>query len=1067
MPKANIYCEYPHCGQSFPNVTLYRQHYGNKHKAIYEQPEFQPSRQSQPTPTIPALNSIPKDAPVVQYPSRMAKIPQFYRPTANSDSHMATGPEHVDSSRDNSPFHLDNTPPVFDSNATATQRPSIASRLPWFDPSKYNKIVTADGLTQYVHRTAGRVLRKETTVWEKLLAKRQKAHPNAPWHPFASEAEWRLAFWLTTCKASQSKINEFLDMNEILAETPSFGRANQLFQTIENDLNGFGGPEWFCQQILPEDFPDGKHEDLVLYLRNLEECLDYLAGRPDLNGYITFSPGLRFAGEDEIEVYDEMTTGHLWHQILRDAGQHPDAALGGVLFGSDKTHLTNYSGDIQAHALYVSLGNIDKSIRGQTSKRAWMLIAYIPICKWENTLEQVNPQTKSEKNLLPGILSRRLFHFCMEIICEPLREFETHEITDPQGNIRLIFYVLVAYLADLEEQYMIAALDKSNCVHCVATTKDFGSPDPLPPRTSQSILEAIARVQKERNNNTSPYQFSLGAGKERLGDVEYPFWAGLPFVDICQSLSVDLLHTFHKYFWDHPFQWNAHSIGDSEIDARMKAQVPYSGGRTFPRGVTHISQMSGKEHRALQKVHLSIVANSGAKYSRELTLVTRALLDYIYYAQLPFHTEHTLQAFLAAYDEFHRLKDVWIKNEARRGEKTIMTHFNIPKLHAGRHILEQIRAKGAADNFSTEVIEHMHMDTVKEAYPATNKKDWEKQTLRWLTRGEKLAECRLFHAWRKSTHPTPDTPAQLAVSDTGPVGCSDRTEPVPQPDEAPAARRFKRGGFVPESAAEDQNILAVRPPATKTKKRARQIDDLDDKEERAAKRVERAQQTYALSEHQDATLRPTETLTIAAVQQKYGLPTLLEDCRASDLIPTSISGETVVGVWTSIRLTEPSRPMFPKVEWTRANASPPVDDSLAVADPVLYLREGVEAGRPNHSRLQDCNVGRLRLVFAIIPVTPQPSMRIPVFAYLHSYRSIPLAPENATNMFVVTKPARIQTTLINVARVIRICPLAPHISGAALPGVTPNTTLERYSSFYINKYHSIGDFVWLNDLHGQ
>ncbi|KAG8734593.1 hypothetical protein FRC10_011640 [Ceratobasidium sp. 414] len=586
------------------------------------------------------------------------------------------------------------------------------------------------------------IAQKVKTRWEQLLENRLKAYPNAPWHPFASKAEWKLVYWLATCKLSQSKINEFLDMDGILAKTPTFGSAYNLFHKLENDLAGFGGPPWHCQQILPEHFPDGKHEDLVLYLWDLKECLDYLVGRPDLDGEIWFAPEIRFAGDDKIQIFDEMPTGDLWHKILHEAGQHPDAALGGVIFSSDKTHLMHYSGDVKVHTLYILLGNIIKDARAQTSKCTWMLLAYIPICKWETTLKQVDLRSKAHKSTLPGILSRRLFHICMEIICQPLRKLTMHEIIDPQGNVRLIFYVLLAYLADLEEQYMIATLDKT-------TTNDFGSPEAHPMRTSQSILEGIRRVQEQQHPNADPYQFSLGAGKEWLGDVEYPFWAELPF-------------------------WNTYSIGEDEMNAHMKAQVPYSGSWVFQKGVTHISQMSGKEHRALLKVHLSVIANSSAKYSRELTEATRALVNYIYYAQLPSHTELTLQAYKATYKEFHRCKDVWIKNRSRRGEKTVLDHFNIPKLHAGHHMTDQIQAKGTADNFSTETVEHMHVDTIKEAYPATNKKDWEKQTLRWLTRRKKITELRLFHTWRKTFSPGTDPVVKLANLDTRDAGAVNR-----------------------------------------------------------------------------------------------------------------------------------------------------------------------------------------------------------------------------------------------------------------------------------------------------
>ncbi|KAG8735091.1 hypothetical protein FRC10_011009 [Ceratobasidium sp. 414] len=177
----------------------------------------------------------------------------------------------------------------------------------------------------------------------------------------------------------------------------------------------------------------------------------------------------------------------------------------------------------------------------------------------------------------------------------------------------------------------------------------------------------------------------------------------------------------------------------------------------------------------------------------------------------------------------------------------------------------------------------------------------------------------------------------------GSDGTGEQPAVTPKDAEA-AAHRFKRGGFAPETTSKDEIGTVLEPAVVATKKRKRQIDDPDDKEERAAKRVERAQQSYALSKYQDIALRPPESLTIAAVQEKYGLPTLLEDCKTSHLLPTSIGLQTVVGVWTSIRLQEPRRRIFPRVEWSCAHAYPPSDKDPAVADPVLYLREGVTSG---------------------------------------------------------------------------------------------------------------------------
>ncbi|KAG8795971.1 hypothetical protein FRC12_007317 [Ceratobasidium sp. 428] len=1084
MPKAVVICTFPQCYQQYPSNTKCRAHIARKH-AGHPDPERYAPRSFESPPTPDELKALVKE--LTAKTSRTSCPPPQIRTTSTApptsenagQSQTPPIPHAVDDLSDSFPVreHATNESFFAEPNTPGDYRTTCT--IPWFDKSNYNKIVDADGLVRYVHRTAGRILRKERTSWEKLLARRKEKYPNSPWFPFASEAEWKLGYWLATCKSSQSKIDELLAMEGVLAESPNFNRACNLFSIIENDLEGFGGPEWFSQQIPPEHFPGAK-EDNTLFFRHVEECLDCLIARPDLAGNITFHPEVVFAGDDEIQVFSEMPTGQLWRELMERAGQHPDAAMGGVLFGSDATHLSHYSGDVKVHALYVSLGNIAKDVRAQTSKRAWMLLAYIPICKWEATLEHVDPNTKSEKQALPGILSRRLFHLCMEIITQPLWTINTHEVVDPEGNVRLVFYVLVAYLADLEEQYLIAALDQSNCIHCTATSKTLGSPDNHPTRTFEDTLAAIERVRQERGPNIDPYKFSLGCAKERLCDVEYPFWARLPLVDICQALSVDLLHGFHKFFFDHPFRWNTNSLTEEKMDARIKAQVPYSGGRMFPRGVTHISQMSGKEYRAIQETHLSVMAHSGQPYAVELTKVTRALLDFMYYAQLPVHTEHTLKAFEAAHDEFHKLKDVWIKNGARRGKTEPIKHFNIPKLHNVRHITDQIRAKGSADNFTTETIEHLHIDTIKEAYPATNKKDWEKQTIRWLTRREKLIEFLLFHTWRKRPEALADSAIAAKGVGDGNVGDviadngTDRGENVAggvaTESPEPAVHRHRRGGFAamvvsnPESSG-PVPTPQVKPKAVGTKKRKRQIDDPDDSEERCAKRIERVQQAYGLSQFHDMAVVPTETTTLAEVQTKYGLPTLLDDCKAAHLVPASTSLQAVVEVWKSARVQQPPSRFFPKPDWIRVHAAPPTDKEPAVADPVLYVEGRGNGQKVDRSRLrlQDCRIGRLRLIFRLPPSTPQTPAG-PVFAYIHNFLSLPPRPENTTNMYVVTKPACLRPQIAELSDVIRLCPLAPLISGPGIPGVLPQTSLDKYSSFYVNKYRSISDFVFCNNI---
>jgi len=78
------------------------------------------------------------------------------------------------------------------------------------------------------------------------------------------------------------------------------------------------------------------------------------------------------------------------------------------LFASDKTHLTNFSGDKAAWPVSMSIGNISKDFRQQGSKRAWVLVALLPI-----------PQ----KNLKDGEIHRS-WHAAIERILKPIAELD-------------------------------------------------------------------------------------------------------------------------------------------------------------------------------------------------------------------------------------------------------------------------------------------------------------------------------------------------------------------------------------------------------------------------------------------------------------------------------------------------------------------------------------------------------------------------------------------------------------------------------------------------------------------
>jgi hypothetical protein len=66
-----------------------------------------------------------------------------------------------------------------------------------------------------------------------------------------------------------------------------------------------------------------------------------------------------------------------------------------MYLASDSTQLSTHSGDVAAHAVYMTLANIDKATRASTSENAWILVAYIPKSKFKETMAKLEHRPKA------------------------------------------------------------------------------------------------------------------------------------------------------------------------------------------------------------------------------------------------------------------------------------------------------------------------------------------------------------------------------------------------------------------------------------------------------------------------------------------------------------------------------------------------------------------------------------------------------------------------------------------------------------------------------------------------
>ncbi|KAG1824011.1 hypothetical protein EV424DRAFT_1510778 [Suillus variegatus] len=139
----------------------------------------------------------------------------------------------------------------------------------------------------------------------------------------------------------------------------------------------------------------------------------------------------------------------------------------------------------------------------------------------------------------------------------------------------------------------------------------------------------------------------------------------------------------------------------------------------------------------MQRVFVGLLA--GAVPSRVL-VVARAILDFSYYAQLRMHTAESLDGLESALAVFHANKDILQELEVRE-------HFNIPKLHQISHFVKSITLFGSTDGFNTELPERLHIVFAKDAYRASNKRDYEEQMALWLQRQEAVFLRSSYFDW--------------------------------------------------------------------------------------------------------------------------------------------------------------------------------------------------------------------------------------------------------------------------------------------------------------------------------
>ncbi|KAI0038549.1 hypothetical protein FA95DRAFT_1585466 [Auriscalpium vulgare] len=483
------------------------------------------------------------------------------------------------------------------------------------------------------------------------------------YHPFANRMDWEVASWAKSHGPSQTAFTNLLKINGVQERLGlSYNNSRSLNQLIDEIATPAA---WQSTQLQL-----GTDSYELLY-RDPLECIRALYSNPAFVDNMSYAPKKEYSGPEcrkEQRLFNEMCTGDWWYETQ---AKLPDGAtVVPLVFSSDKTLLTNFSGDEAAYPLYLTIGNIAKDVRRKPSCHAHMLVGYLP-----------TPHLGHLSDAVARTLRARIYHQAMKHIVQSLEDAGRHgvRLTSGDGAIRLCFPILACYVADFPEH---------RCPKCNIPYGCFGD--------ARQPKQCTAAKQEE---------ILKDAG---LTDVPSPFWEKLPHCDIHRAITPDILHQLYQGMIKHLVAWASSIAGVAELDARFSRLPEMHDTRIFKDGISGLVRVSGAEHKEMCKQLLGCLVGAVPAL---IVKTCRALLNFLYIARYKSHSEETLGYLQDALDCFHKDKNAFLRLFARVGKGD---GFNIPKLESLQHYVDSIRAFRTTDNCNSETSERLHIDFAKD-----------------------------------------------------------------------------------------------------------------------------------------------------------------------------------------------------------------------------------------------------------------------------------------------------------------------------------------------------------------
>ncbi|EGO04725.1 hypothetical protein SERLA73DRAFT_149123 [Serpula lacrymans var. lacrymans S7.3] len=243
----------------------------------------------------------------------------------------------------------------------------------------------SDGVVEQ-NENAGKVIRVDLDAHNKWRESFHQFHqddnkmdidlPDNRWAPFSTELDWKFAHWALQEGVGQKSLERLLAIPELSQRLGLFYQnSRSLLKIINSKI-----PErakWHSKYLHFDDCPEEKH---LKQYRDPLQVIASLLGNPAHATDIVYKPSRIFTNSNRDDhIFDEMWTGKWWHSVQALLPQGSSVAP--VIIATDKTRLTQFSGNKSAYPVYLTLGNIPSFIMRKPSQHACVLIGYLSVNK--------------------------------------------------------------------------------------------------------------------------------------------------------------------------------------------------------------------------------------------------------------------------------------------------------------------------------------------------------------------------------------------------------------------------------------------------------------------------------------------------------------------------------------------------------------------------------------------------------------------------------------------------------------------------------------------------------------